>query len=52
MIDDAEYANAFSDGYRFALIEVEYHLRKEKFDPESMRRVQEVFKYLKGEEKS
>lgn len=48
---DKEYALAFSDGYRFALIEIDYHLRKERFSPEVAQRIEDVLEYLKDADK-
>ena len=42
---------AFSDGYRFALIEIDFHLRKETFPPEVVQRIEEVLAYLKDADK-
>jgi|DEB3_MinimDraft_2_1074329.scaffolds.fasta_scaffold49005_1 hypothetical protein len=48
---DEEYIEGFSAGFRFALIEVDFHLRKERFPPEVIQRINEVLAYLKDADK-
>lgn len=48
---DEEYIEGFSAGFRFALIEIDYHLRKERFSPEVAQRIEEVLEYLKDADK-